>query len=166
MEIRLPSLREYIDAIFTGNITVLRIPNAAIKTGDILIAKAPGFHSGNFRLAVKEVQHSLLHSITVEEAEREGYIVPDFCPSKNLCENIESRIDLESLALDQTGDIPISRSMDDINKELYERTKKGCVNCALRLDSKDLFLSYWKSTYNDTENREIIKISFEVLSGN
>jgi hypothetical protein len=78
MEIRLPSLRKYIDAIFKGNITIIRIPNAAIKTGDILIAKAPGFYSGNSRLAVKEVQHLLLHSITVEEAEREGYIVPDF----------------------------------------------------------------------------------------
>jgi hypothetical protein len=164
MEIKLPPVQAFTDKILAGNITILRIPMAAIKTGDVISAKAPGVHPGNIRIGVIAVEHPLLHSITVAEAEQEGYIVPDFCPSNTICGNIEARIDFESLLFDKKEDIPVSRSKEDFEKELNDRLKAGCSTCLLKKDSKDLFLSYWKKTYNENENEEVVKITFEVIS--
>jgi hypothetical protein len=164
MEIKLPPVKTFVDNILAGNMTILRIPKAAIKIGDVILAKAPGIYPGNIRIGIIAVEHPLLHSITVTEAEQEGYTVPDFCPSNNICGNIEARLDFESLLFDQKGDIPVSRSREGFEKELDDRLKAGCSTCLLKKDSKDLFLSYWKKTYNETENKEIVKITFEVIS--
>jgi hypothetical protein len=164
MEIKLPPVQAFTDKILAGNITILRIPMAAIETGDVISVKAPGVHPENIRIGIIAVEHPLLHSITIKEAEQEGYTVPDFCPSSNICGNIETRLDFESLLFDQKGDIPTSRSREDFEKELNDRLKAGCSTCLLKKDSKDLFLSYWKKTYNETENEKIVKFSFEIIS--
>jgi hypothetical protein len=65
---------------------------------------------------------------------------------------------------DQSGGTSVSRSRDDFEKELYDRVKSGCPECLIKKDAKDLFLSYWKTAYHDMENREILKITFEVMA--
>lgn len=164
MDNKLPPSKVFVENIVAGNISVLRLPKGTIRPGDIITAKAPGIYQGTLRLGVKNVEYPLLHSITVEEAEQEGYHVPDFCPTKNLCENIESRIDFESLVFDQGGDTPVNRSREDVDTELYERLKAGCSTCVIKKDAKDLFLSWWKTAYHETENKEIAKVTFEVIS--
>jgi hypothetical protein len=165
MEIRLPPYKAFVDRILDGSITVLRIPRGNVKIGDTITATVPGVHSQTITIGIKHIEYPLLYGITVEEAEGEGYLVPDFCPSKTLCENMESRIDFESLVFDQSGNIAVSRTGEKIEKELLERVKSGCPSCRIKMDAKDLFLSWWKTTYHDMENREISKITFEVISG-
>ena len=142
----------------------MRIPKGDIKNGDTVTAKASGVHPEAIKIRVRNVEYPLLYGITVEEAKREGYAAPDFCPSKTLCGSIESRTDFESLVFDQSGEIPVSRSGEDFEKELYDRVKSGCPECLIKKDAKDLFLLYWKTAYHDMENREISKITFEVIT--
>jgi hypothetical protein len=106
----------------------------------------------------------LLYDISAEEAYQEGYSVPDFCPSKTLCGSIESRTDFESLVFDQSGNVPVCRTREQFENELYERIKAGCPSCLIKKDAKELFLLYWKTAYHDMENREISKITFEVIT--
>jgi hypothetical protein len=164
MEVRLPPYKAFVDRILDGSITVLRIPGGNIKTGDAVMVKTPVADSGVIRIGIKNIEYPLLYAITVDEAEREGYAAPDFCPSKALCGSIESRTDFESLVFDQSGSIPIGRTGEGFEKELYERVKAGCPSCLIKKDAKEFFFSYWRKTYQDMENREISKITFEVIS--
>jgi hypothetical protein len=163
MEIKLPPYKAFIDGILDGSLTVLRIPRDKTKAGDTIMVKAPGLDSGMTRIRVKNIEYPLLYAITVAEAEKEGYSAPDFCPSKILCGSIESRTDFESLVFDQSGDMPAGRSREEFEEELYERVKAGCPSCLIKKDAKAFFLSYWRKTYQDMENREISKITFEVI---
>jgi hypothetical protein len=165
MEIRLPPYKAFIDGILDGSITVLRMPKGNIKTGDTVMVKKLGTGSGGIKVRIKNVECPPLYAITVEEAEREGYVPPYFCPSNTLCGSIESRTDFESLVFDQSGDIPVSRSRVEFEQELYERVKAGCPSCLIKKDAKEFFLSYWRKTYQNMENREISKITFEVIAG-
>jgi hypothetical protein len=165
MEIRLPPYKAFFDGVLDGSITVLRMPRGNIKAGDTVTVIALGENSGMARIRIKNIECPLLYAITVEEAEREGYVPPDFCPSKALCDSIESRTDFESLVFDQSGDTPVSRSRAEFEQELYERVKAGCPSCLIKKDVKEFFLSYWRKTYQDMENREISKITFEVIAG-
>jgi hypothetical protein len=163
MEIRLPPYEAFADGVCNGSITVLRIPKVNMKVGDILTVTTSGVPSGAVNIRIKAIEYPLLYNITAEEAMREGYTVPDFCPSKTLCGSIESRIDFESLVVDRTGSIPVSRGREEFEKELYERVQAGCPSCLIKKDAKDLFLSYWETAYRDMENREVSKITFEVV---
>jgi hypothetical protein len=165
MEIRLPPYKAFVDGVLDGSITVLRIPGGNIKAGDAVMVKTPGTDPGTVMIGIKNIEYPLLYAITVDEAEREGYIAPDFCPSKTLCGSIESRTDFESLVFDHSGSIPAACGREGFEKELYERVKAGCPSCLIKKDAKEFFLSYWRETYQDMENREISKITFEVISG-
>jgi hypothetical protein len=136
-----------------------------IKAGDTVMVKRPGADFGGIKVRIKNIEYPPLYAITVGEAEREGYVPPDFCPSNTLCGSIESRTDFESLVFDQSGSVPASRSRVEFEQELYERVKAGCPSCLIKKDAKEFFLAYWRKTYQDMENREISKITFEVISG-
>jgi hypothetical protein len=165
MEIRLPPYKAFIDGVLDGSITVLRMPRGNIKAGETVMVKKLGVDFGGIKVRIKNIEYSLLYAVTAEEAEREGYVPPDFCPSKTLCESIESRTDFESLVFDQSGDTPVGRSKAEFERELYGRVKAGCSSCLIKKDAKELFLSYWRKTWQDMENREIAKITFEIISG-
>jgi hypothetical protein len=132
MEISLPPYQEFVDGIIDGSLTVLRIPMGTVKNGDTVTAKVSGVYPEAIKIRVKNIEYPLLYGITAEEAKREGYAVPDFCPSKTLCGSIESRTDFESLVFDQPGDIPASRFREDFEKELYDRVKSGCPECLIK----------------------------------
>jgi hypothetical protein len=165
MEIKLPPYKAFVDSILNGSITVLRVPRKTIKVRDVILVNTPGPTSEAVKIRVKNIEYPLLFSITVKEAEREGYVVPDFCLMNTICRSIESRIDLEALVFDQSGDTPVSRTREDFEKELYKRVKSGCPACLIKKEAKDLFLSYWRTAYHDMENKEITKITFEVVTG-
>jgi hypothetical protein len=166
MEIKLPPYKAFVDGIRDGSITVLRIPTGNITVGDIITLTVPRTDPETIKIGIKDIEHPLLYTITAKEAKEEGYTVPDFCPSKTLCENIESRTDFASLVFDQSGNTPVSRTREGIERELYERVKSGCPACLIKKDAKDLFLSYWRTAYHDMENKKIAKITFEVITEN
>jgi hypothetical protein len=161
MKISLPPYKAFFDGLLNGSITALRMPKANAKVGDVITANAK---IGAVKLRIKNIEYPLLYGITVEEAKQEGYAAPDFCSMETICGSIESRLDFESLAFDQSGDIPTSRSVAEFDRELYGRVKAGCLSCFLQKDEKDLFLEYWKKAYQDMGNREISKITFEVIA--
>jgi hypothetical protein len=161
MEISLPYSKVFFDSVLDGSITALRMPKANAKVGDVITAK---MKVGTVKLRIKNIEYPLLYGITVEDAKQEGYAAPDFCSMNAICANMESRLDFESLAFDQSGDTPKSRSGAKFEKELYERVKTGCRSCLLKKDEKDLFLAYWSNAYQDMENKEITKITFEVIT--
>jgi hypothetical protein len=163
-EIRLPPHKAFIDGVLDGTITVLRMPRENAKAGDTVMVKTPEVDSGAIGIRIIHIEYPLLYAVTVEEAEREGYVPPDFCPSKTLCGSIESRTDFESLVFDQSGSVPVGRSREGFEQELYERMKAGCPSCLIKKDAKEFFLAYWRKTYQDMENREISKITFEVIA--
>jgi hypothetical protein len=165
MEIRLPPYKAFADGVLDGSITVLRIPGGNIKAGDAVMIKTPGADSEVVKIRIKNIEYPLLCAITAEEAEREGYVAPDFCPSKTLCGSIESRTDFESLVVDRSGSILVGRTREGFEQALYERVKAGCPSCLIKKDAKEFFLSYWRKTYQDMENKEISKITFEVIKG-
>jgi hypothetical protein len=166
MEIRLPPYKAFIDGVLDGSNTVLRMPRENAKAGDTVMVKIPGADSGAIGIRIKNIEYPLLYAVTVEEAEREGYAPPDFCPSKTLCGSIESRTDFESLVFDQSGSVPAGRSREGFEQELYERVKAGCHSCLVKKDAKEFFLAYWRKAYRGMENKEISKITFEVIAGN
>jgi hypothetical protein len=160
MEISLPPHKAFFDGLLDGSITVLRIPRANAKAEDVITAQA---NFGAVKLSIKSIEYPLLYDITVEEAKQEGYVAPDFCSMNTICANMESRMDFESLAFDQSGDTPKSRSRAEFEQELYERIKPGCLSCLIKKDEKALFLGYWKNVYKDMEDKEIAKINFETM---
>jgi hypothetical protein len=166
VEIILPPCNSFVEGIRDGSIAVLRAPCGNVKTGDVITAKTSGVDFEQITLRVKNVQYPLLFEITDEEARQEGYSAPDFCPLKTICENIEFRLDLESLLFDQSGTAPELRSRAGIERELLERVKSGCSSCLVKKQEKDMFLLYWRKAYQDIENRKIMKIAFEVVMEN
>jgi hypothetical protein len=160
MEISLPLYKTFFDGLLNGSITALRMPKVKAKVGDVITAKAK---VGAVKLRIKNIEYPLLYGVTVEEAKQEGYAAPDFCSMNAICANMESRLDFESLVFDQSGDTPASRSVAEFDSELYGRVKSGCPSCFLKKDEKDLYLAYWSNAYQDMENKEITKITFEVI---
>jgi hypothetical protein len=85
MEIRLPPYKTFIDGVLDGSITVLRMPGGNIKAGETVMVKIPGANSGTIGIRMKNIECPPLYAITVEKAEREGYVPPNFCLSNILC---------------------------------------------------------------------------------
>lgn len=163
MEIKLPQNKKFIDKLLNGQITTIRLPKKDYKTGDILSLKIQRENPGSAKIGIKNVEYTMLHSITIEESEQEGFCIPELCPSLSICESIETRIDFDSLVFGQENGIKISRSREEIENELYNRIIKVCSSCLMKKDAKDLFLAYWKSTYGNTDNQEIAKMQVEVI---
>jgi hypothetical protein len=158
MEIQLQEIQSYLDNIKNGSITEVRLPTTEIKTGDVLTAFSP---SGNNTIYLKVLASEMvpLEAITAEEAEQEGFAVPDFCPSQFLCGNIEIRLDFEDYAFSHENGVLVARSQVERDLYLQEKVRQLCPSCITRKTAKDLFFKYWKSKSVDGN---MAKITFEV----
>jgi hypothetical protein len=101
-----------------------------IKAGEVLSLFSPAGNDNVIKLKVLSSEIVPLDAITAEEAENEGFAVPDFCASQFLCENIESRLDFEDYAFRSEDGISMVRTQAE--RELYLRKKfNGSVRPAL-----------------------------------
>ena len=159
MEIKLPPYTAYLDKIVSGRITVIRVPLMPVKPGYHIKAIVPGSSSGFLLLGVNSITHVPLTSITVEEADAEGFCLPDFCPTMDICRNIERRLEGESQSetLSALGSNIIERQLD-------RKLINGCKDCIIKRDARALFLDWWQATYQSLDINPITKIEFEVLS--
>jgi hypothetical protein len=96
MEIQLPKAQSYLDNIKNGSITEIRLPR--MEAGEVLTAFSSAGNSYTINLKVLSSETVPQEAITAEEAEREGFAVPDFCTFQFLCGNIETRLDFEDYA--------------------------------------------------------------------
>jgi len=163
MEIKLPPKTVYIDKIVSGEICVIRVPKIDIKVGDFIDARIPDLTDQKvLKFCVKNIVQISLNSITVEEAEAEGYCSPDFCPIKEICQNMELRLDSEFIFDTLANTVDISKN--EIFRALDLKVIDECQNCFLKKNPKELFCSFWNSFYGDSNGQDISKIEFEVLS--
>jgi hypothetical protein len=161
MEIQLPEVQSYLEKIKNGSITYIRLPGMEVETGSVLTAFSPAGNDCAVKLKVLSTETVPLEAITAEEAEREGFAVPDFCSSQFLCGNIETRLDFEDYAFKYEDSVLVARSPAEREEHLLERVQRLCPSCITRKDAKDQFLDYWKSK---AATGNMTKIKFEVVS--
>jgi uncharacterized protein YqfB (UPF0267 family) len=161
MEIPLPEVQSYLDNIKNGSITDIRLPEIEIKTGEVLTAFSHAGDDCSIKLKVLSSETVPLEAITAEEAENEGFAVPDFCASQFLCGNIETRLDFEDYAFKYENGVPLARTREEREEHLREKVQRLCPSCVTKKDAKGLFLNYWKSKAVDGN---MTKIKFEVLA--
>jgi hypothetical protein len=159
MNIQLPEVQSYLEKIKNGSITNIRLPGIKVETGEVLAVPSPSGADGVIKLKVLASETVPLEAITAEEAEKEGFAVPDFCSSQFLCGNIESRLDFEDMVFKYEDGVSIARSQAERDMRLRERVQRLCPSCLTRKDAKELFLNYWKSK---TGEKNMTKITFEV----
>jgi hypothetical protein len=160
MEINLPDIQPYFEKIKNGSITNIRLLNTEIKTGTVLTAFSPAGSNSEIKLRILSSETVPLEAITTEEAEQEGFTVPDFCSSQFLCGNIETRLDFEDYAFTYENGIKISRTETEQEQLLREKGERLCPSCITWKNAKDLFLRYWKPKVSDGT---MTKITFEVM---
>jgi hypothetical protein len=161
MEIQLPEVQSYFEKIKNGSITDIRLPEMEIETGEILTAFSHAGDDCSIKLKVLSSETVPLEAITAEEAEKEGFAVPDFCTSQFLCGNIETRLDFEDYAFKSENGIRIPRSPEEQELYLREKVRRLCPSCATRKDAKGHFLNYWKAK---AVEGNMTKIRFEVVT--
>jgi hypothetical protein len=159
MEIQLPEVQSYLEEIKNGSITDIRLPEMEIEAGEVLSAFSSAGNDCAVKLKVLASETVPLEAITAEEAEKEGFAVPDFCASQFLCGNIESRLDFEDYAFRSKDGISIARTLAERKTYLREKVQRLCPSCLTQKDARDLFLDYWKSK---AAGGDMTKISFEV----
>ena len=121
MEISLPPYKAFVDGIVDGSITVLRIPKGTVKNGDTVLVKASGVHPEAVKIRVKNIEYPLLYGITVEEAKREGYTVPDFCLPGGF--EYQDALDKEVHAC-MTGEKKPQDALDDASRAFERITRR------------------------------------------
>jgi uncharacterized protein YqfB (UPF0267 family) len=161
MEIQLPEVQSYLDNIRNGSITEIRLPQMEAEAGEVLTMFSLTVDDCVIKLKVLSSETVPLEAITAEEAEREGFAVPDFCASQFICGNIETRLDFEDYAFKYENGIPLARTQAKREIYLREKVQRLCPSCITKKNSKDLFLNYWKSKSVDGN---MTKISFEVVN--
>jgi hypothetical protein len=161
MEIQLPEVQSYFEKLKNGSITDIRLPEMKIRTGEVLTAFSPSGDDCSIKLKVLSSETVPLEAITAEEAEKEGFAVPDFCASQFLCGNIETRLDFEDYAFRSEDGISIARTQAEREIHLREKVKRLCPPCVTKKNAKDLFLNYWKQK---AVEGNMIKINFEIVT--
>jgi uncharacterized protein YqfB (UPF0267 family) len=161
MEIQLPEVQSYLDNIRNGSITEIRLPKMEAEAGEVLTAFSSTRGDCVIKLKVLSSETVPLEAITAEEAEREGFGVPDFCMSQFLCGNIETRLDFEDYAFKHENGVPIARTQTEQEQHLREKVQRLCPSCVIKKNTKDLFLNYWRKKVSD---ETMTKIKFEVLN--
>jgi hypothetical protein len=131
------------------------------ETGEVLTAFSSAGNSYTIKLKVLSSETVPLEAITAEEAEQEGFAVPDFCASHFICGNIETRLDFEDYAFSHENGAKIPRPEAEREQLLREKVGRLCPSCITRKSAKDLFLHYWKSRVSD---ETMTKIKFEALN--
>jgi hypothetical protein len=160
MEIQLPEAHSYLDNIKNGSITEIRLPRMEAETGEVLTALSFAGNDRVIKMKVLSSETVPLEAITAEEAEQEGFAVPDFCASQFICGNIETRLDFEDYAFRHENGVKIPRPEAEREQLLREKVERLCLSCITRKSAKDLFLHYWKPRVSD---ETMTKIKFEVL---
>jgi uncharacterized protein YqfB (UPF0267 family) len=160
MEIQLPEFQSYLDNIKNGSITEVRLPSMEIEPGEVLTAFSSIGDDCAVKLKVLSSETVPLDAITAEEAEKEGFAVPDFCASQFLCGSIESRLDFEDYAFRSEDGISMARTQAEREMYLREKVQRLCPSCVTKKNVKDMFLDYWKSKAVDGN---MTKIKFEVI---
>jgi hypothetical protein len=161
MEIQLPEVQSYFEKVKNGSITDIRLPKIEIETGSVLTAFSPSGDGCSIKLKVLSSETVPLEAITAEEAEKEGFAVPDFCASQFLCGNIETRLDFEDYVFKYENGVPVARTEEEREILLREKVKRLCPSCITKKNAKDLFLNYWKSK---PVEGNMTKISFETVT--
>jgi uncharacterized protein YqfB (UPF0267 family) len=161
MEIQLPEVQSYLEKIKSGSITDIRLPEMEIETGSVITVFSPAGNGCAVKLKVISSETVPLEAITAEEAEKEGFTVPDFCASQFLCGNIESRLDFEDYAFRSEDGISMARTQAEQELYLREKVQWLCPSCITKKNAKDLFLNYWKQK---TVKGSMIKINFELIT--
>jgi uncharacterized protein YqfB (UPF0267 family) len=161
MEIQLPEVQSYFEKIKSGSITDIRLPEMEIETGEILTAFSHAGDDCSIKLKVLSSETVSLEAITAEEAEKEGFAVPDFCASQFLCGNIETRLDFEDYVFKYENGVPVARTEEEREEHLWEKVQRLCPSCITKKNAKDLFLNYWKQKAIEGS---MTKINFEVLN--
>jgi hypothetical protein len=161
MEIQLPEVPSYLEKIKNGSITDIRLPRMEAETGSVLTASSPAGNDCAIKLKVHSSEIIPLEAITAEEAEKEGFAVPDFCASQFLCGNIETRLDFEDYAFTYENGVPVARPPAEREEHLREKVQRLCPSCLTRKDAKDRFLNYWKAK---AVKGDMTKIRFEVVT--
>jgi hypothetical protein len=161
MEIHLPEIQSYLDNIKNGSITEIRLPRMEAETGEVLTALSSAGNDCVIKMKVFSSETVPLEAITAEEAEQEGFAVPDFCASQFICGNIETRLDFEDYAFRYENGVKIARPEAEREQLLREKVGRLCPSCVTRKNAKDLFLHYWKPKVSDGA---MTKIKFEVLN--
>jgi hypothetical protein len=116
MEIQLPEVQSYLDNIRNGFITEIRLPKMEAEAGEVLAAFSPARDDFVIKLKVLSSETVPLEAITAEEAEREGFTVPDFCASQFICGNIETRMDFEDYAFRHENSVKIAQPVVEANR--------------------------------------------------
>jgi uncharacterized protein YqfB (UPF0267 family) len=161
MEIQLPEAQSYFDNIRNGSITEIRMPKMETETGEVLTAFSSARDDCVINLKVLSSETVPLEAITAEEAEQEGFAVPDFCTSQFICGNIETRMDFEDYAFRCENGVKTTRPEAERERLLREKVQRLCPSCITRKNAKDLFLHYWKPKVSDGI---MTKIKFEVVN--
>jgi hypothetical protein len=121
----------------------------------LTIAERRGIKPPEIKLKVLSSETVPLQAITAEEAEREGFAVPDFCVSQFICGNIETRLDFEDYAFRYENGVKIPRPKTEREQLLREKVERLCPSCVIRKNAKDLFLRYWKPKVPDGDHGKI-----------
>jgi hypothetical protein len=146
-----------------GEITCIRLPKTQAAVGTVITARPKNDFTIEIRLKIAGLEHTLLHTISADEAGREGFTSPDFCPYYPICENIEARIDFESYVFSHEEGTPVLRDDREREDDMYKKLIQACQDCMIKNDAKDLFLRWWESAYHNVrQNPEITKITFEL----
>jgi hypothetical protein len=161
MEIQLPEVQSYLDKIKSGSITDIRLPGMEVETGSVLTTFLPSGDNCSIKLKVLSTETVPLETITAEEAEKEGFAVPDFCTSQFLCGNIETRLDFGDYAFKYESGVPLARTREEREEHLREKVQRLCPSCVTKKNAKDQFLNYWKSKAVDGS---MTKINFELIT--
>jgi uncharacterized protein YqfB (UPF0267 family) len=162
MEIQLPEIQSYLEKIKSGSITDIRLPEMEIETGSVLTVFSRAGGNSVIELKVLSSETVLLEAITAEEAEKEGFVAPDFCASQFLCGNIETRLDFEDYAFKYENGVPLARIWEERETHLRKKVQRLCSSCITKKNAKDLFLDYWKQK---AVEGSMIKINFALITG-
>jgi uncharacterized protein YqfB (UPF0267 family) len=131
------------------------------ETGEVLTAFSSAGDDCVLNLKILSSETVPLEAITAEEAEREGFDVPDFCASQFICGNIETRMDFDDYVFSYENGVKILRPETERERLLWEKVERLCLSCITRKNAKDLFLRYWKPKVSDGT---MTKIKFEVVN--
>jgi hypothetical protein len=101
-------------------------PKMEAETGDVLTAFPSAGNSYTIKLKVLSSETVPLQAITAEEAEQEGFAVPDFCASQFICGNIETRMDFEDYAFKHESSVKILRPEAEREQLLREKVERLC----------------------------------------
>jgi hypothetical protein len=99
------------------------------EKGEVLTAFFPAGDDRVIKMKVLSSETVPLEAIPTEEAEQEGFAVPDFYASQFVCGNIETRMDFEDYAFSYENGVKIPRPEAEREQLLREKVERLCPSC-------------------------------------